>query len=525
MLKVAKFGGTSMADAVQFKKVHTIVKSDDDRKFVVVSAPGKRFKEDNKITDLLYLTHAHIKYSVPYAPVFKIIEDRFNLIKEELNLTIDLEHEFKVIKENLDNKCEEDYIVSRGEYLSAKLLADYMQCDFIDAKDVIFFDYDGTVNKDKTQEKLIEVLNNSKKAIIPGFYGSYPDGSIKTFSRGGSDITGSIIASAAGADIYENWTDVSGFLMADPRIIKNPKPIKKITYQELRELSYMGASVLHDEAIFPARQAGIPINIRNTNEPDNPGTIIVGDDAIVNNDDDDHIITGIAGKKNFAVFYIHKEHMANEVGIIKNALEIFEKRGISIDHVPSGIDSFSIVLPSESVERITHEIVEELKTKCKTESVHVYKNLSLITTVGVKMAYQPGISAKLFTALGENNINIRMIDQGSSEINIIVGVEDKDFEKTIKAIYNAFVKWWNKKRAHNDVPFSIQIHLFNLNLMLCYFMYPPTIDLMSFTVMYALGAVCFMILTASGIFFLFNWMNKRIFLLSSLPLPSIIVTP
>jgi len=441
MLKVAKFGGTSMADTAQFRKVHKIVTNDDDRKFVVVSAPGKRFKEDNKITDLLYLTHAHIKFSVPYAPVFKIIEERFNSIKEELNLNINLEHEFKVIKERVDNKCEEDYIVSRGEYLSAMLLADYMECDFIDAKDVIFFNYDGTVNRDKTHEKLTEVLNGSKRAIIPGFYGSYPDGSIKTFSRGGSDITGSIIASAAGADIYENWTDVSGFLMADPRIVKNPRQIKRITYQELRELSYMGASVLHDEAVFPARQAGIPINIRNTNEPDNPGTIIVGDDEkAYESKDDDHIITGIAGKKNFTVFYIHKEHMANEVGIIRSALEVFDDRGISIDHIPSGIDSFSIVLPSESVERITHEIVEELKAKCKAESVHVHKNLSLITTVGIKMAYKPGISAKLFTALGDNNINIRMIDQGSSEINIIVGVEDKDFEKAIKAIYDAFVR-------------------------------------------------------------------------------------
>lgn len=441
MLKVAKFGGTSMANAAQFKKVREIVTSDDDRKFVVVSAPGKRFKEDNKITDLLYLTHAHIKYSIPYTPVFKIIEERFNSIKEELNLHIDLEQEFKVIKEKLDSKCEEDYIVSRGEYLSAMLLADYLQCDFIDAKDVIFFNYDGTVDKDKTHEKLAKTLKSSKKAIIPGFYGSYPDGSIKTFSRGGSDITGSIISSAAGADIYENWTDVSGFLMADPRIVENPKQIKKITYQELRELSYMGASVLHDEAVFPARQAGIPINIRNTNEPDNPGTIIVSDDEKTHESNaDDYIITGIAGKKNFAVFYIHKEHMANEVGIIKSALEVFEDRGISIDHIPSGIDSFSIVLPSESIERITHEIVEELKAKCKTESVYVHKNLSLITTVGIKMAYKPGISAKLFTALGDGNINIRMINQGSSEINIIVGVEDKDFEKAIRAIYGAFVK-------------------------------------------------------------------------------------
>ncbi|MGB4439447.1 MAG: aspartate kinase [Sedimentibacter sp.] len=440
MIKVAKFGGTSLADATQFKKVHDIVKDDEERKFVVVSAPGKRFKDDNKITDLLYLTHAHLKFSVPYTPVLKLIEDRFKSIKEELNLNIDLDHEFENIRENLDNKCDEDYIVSRGEYLSALLMADYLQCDFIDAKDVIFFNYNGLINKEKTHEKLTEALGKSKKAIIPGFYGSYPDGSIKTFSRGGSDITGSIIASAANADMYENWTDVSGFLMADPRIVKNPKQITKITYQELRELSYMGASVLHDEAVLPVRQAGIPINIKNTNDPENPGTIIVGDDQIDENYANDHIITGIAGRKDFTVFYVHKEHMANEVGVIRKALEVFENRGISIDHIPSGIDSFSIVLPTESVDKLTHEIVEELKIKLMTESVKVIKNLSLISTVGIRMAYKSGISAKLFNALGENNVNIRMIDQGSSEINIIVGVEDKDFETAIKAIYNAFIK-------------------------------------------------------------------------------------
>lgn len=440
MLKVAKFGGTSMADATQFKKVYDIINSDAERKFVVVSAPGKRFKEDNKITDLLYLTHAHTKFSVPYTPVFKIIEERFNSIKEELNLNIDLAHEFEVIKQNLDNKCEEDYIVSRGEYLSALLLSDYLKCDFIDAKDVIFFNYDGTINKVKTNEKLAEVLSKTKKAIIPGFYGSYSDGSIKTFSRGGSDITGSIISAAAGADIYENWTDVSGFLMADPRIVNNPRQIKKITYQELRELSYMGASVLHEEAVFPARQAGIPINIRNTNEPDNPGTLIISDEEKFKSNGNDSVITGIAGKKNFCIFYVHKEHMANEVGVIRKALEVFENRGISIDHIPSGIDSFSIILPSESVEKISHEVAEELKIKCNAQAVTVSKNLSLITTVGIKMAYRPGISAKLFTALGENNINIRMIDQGSSEINIIVGIDDKDFENAIKVIYNAFVQ-------------------------------------------------------------------------------------
>ena len=439
-MKVAKFGGTSLADADQFKKVYEIVKNNDERKYIVVSAPGKRFNDDNKITDLLYLTYAHIKFSVPYGPVLKIIEERFNLIKDELNLNTDLDREFKTIKENLDNKCDEDYLVSRGEYLCALLMADYLDCDFVDAKDLIFFNYEGRVNEEETRKKLMEVLSTSNKAIIPGFYGSYPDGSIKTFSRGGSDITGAIVSSVMEADIYENWTDVSGFLVADPRIVNNPKQIKKITYEELRELSYMGASVLHEEAVFPVRQAGIPINVKNTNDPDNPGTLIIRDDQAGEDYANGHIITGIAGKKDFSFFYIHKEHMANEVGIVKKALEVFEERGISIDHIPSGIDSFTIVLPSESVAKISRQIVEELKEKCKTENVQVYKNLSLITTVGIKMAYRPGISARLFTALGNKNINIRMINQGSSEINIIVAVEDKDFEEAIRAIYNAFVK-------------------------------------------------------------------------------------
>lgn len=441
MIKVAKFGGTSLADASQFKKVYDIVKNDEERKFIVVSAPGKRFKEDNKITDLLYLTYAHTKYSVPYDPVLTFIEERFLKIKEDLGLSIDLKNEFEIIRQNLDNKCDEDYIVSRGEYLSALLLSEYLGCKFIDAKDLVCFNYDGNINLEKTKENLNLIKEQYAKVVIPGFYGSYPDKAVKTFSRGGSDITGAIVASILNVDMYENWTDVSGLLIADPRIVKNPKQIKKITYKELRELSYMGASVLHDEAIFPVRQAGIPINIKNTNEPDNIGTIIVGngEDETKENYENDYIITGIAGKKNFSVFYVYKEHMANEVGIVKRALEVFYNKNISIDHIPSGIDSFSIVLPTESVEKCAHEIVEELKIKCKTDSVKVHNNLSLITTVGINMAFRPGISAKLFTALGNNNINIRMIDQGSSEINIIVGVENKDFERATQVIYEAFV--------------------------------------------------------------------------------------
>lgn len=437
MLKVAKFGGSSVADACQFKKVKAIIEAEKSRRYVVVSAPGKRHSEDNKITDLLYLCHAHIKYSVPYEQVFNIITERYTDIIEELGLDIDIDYYLEEIKSNINDDVNIDYLVSRGEYLNAIIMSELLGYDFVDAKDIIFFNYNGQVDFERTNKKISEMVEKHEKAVIPGFYGMLKNGKIKTFSRGGSDITGSIISKAIGANVYENWTDVSGFLMADPRIVDNPKQIDKITYRELRELSYMGATVLHDEAIFPVRNAGIPINIRNTNNPENPGTIIIGDDGVDNSNS--QVITGIAGKKNFTVIAIHKEHMANEVGFIKKILEIFEEKNISIEHIPSGIDSVSIVISSEDVEKYVHEIVEEIKIKCNTTSVKIYDNLGLVATVGRNMAYKKGVSGKLFTALGENDVNIRMIDQGSSEINIIVGVENKDFEKAIKAIYGAFV--------------------------------------------------------------------------------------
>lgn len=438
MLKVAKFGGSSVADACQFKKVKDIIEAEKSRRYVVVSAPGKRHSEDNKITDLLYLCHAHIKYSVPYEQVFNIIAKRYQGIIEELGLDIDINYYLDEIKSNINDDVNIDYLVSRGEYLNAIIMAELLGYDFVDAKDIIFFNYNGQVDFEKTNNKIVEMLNKHKKAVIPGFYGILENGKIKTFSRGGSDITGSIISKAIGADIYENWTDVSGFLMADPRIVDNPKQINKITYRELRELSYMGATVLHDEAIFPVRDAGIPINIRNTNNPDNRGTIIIdGEDS---DDSKNQVITGIAGKKNFTVIAIHKEHMANEVGFIKKVLEIFEEKNISIEHIPSGIDSVSIVISSEDIEQYLHDIVEQIKIKCNATSVKIYENMGLVATVGRNMVYKKGVAGKLFTALGENDVNIRMIDQGSSEINIIVGVENKDFEKAIKAIYGAFVK-------------------------------------------------------------------------------------
>lgn len=436
-IKIAKFGGTSVANANQFRKVQAIVEADERRRYVVVSAPGKRHGEDNKVTDLLYLCHAHLKYSVPYDQVFDIIYDRYVEIVRELELDFDIKPYLDEIKSKMIKNISIDYLVSRGEYLNALIMAKLLEYDFIDAKEVIFFDNNGSIDFDKTEEMMSKQLSEHPKAVIPGFYGSTPDGKVKIFSRGGSDITGAIVARMAQAEVYENWTDVSGFLMTDPRIVKDPKPIERITYRELRELSYMGASVLHEEAIFPVRDIGIPINIRNTNEPENPGTIITNNIKYKRNDN--NIITGIAGKKEFTVIAIHKNHMNSEVGFIRKLLSILEMNNITIEHIPSGIDTVSIVISDSQLDNKLNIIIDEINKKCNPDSLNVYTNMALIATVGNNMAYTPGISAKLFTALGDEGINIRMIDQGSSEINIIVGIEDKDFENAIRAIYNAFV--------------------------------------------------------------------------------------
>lgn len=435
-IKVVKFGGTSVADAKQFRKAQSIVEADESRRYVVVSAPGKRHGEDNKVTDLLYLCHAHLKYSVPFDQVFDIIYNRYIEIVNELELDLDIKPYLDEIKSKMSKNISIDYLVSRGEYLNGLIMASLLGYDFIDAKEVIFFDNSGSIDFVKTQEMFSEKLSQHPRAVIPGFYGSTPDGKVKIFSRGGSDITGAIVARMSQAEVYENWTDVSGFLMTDPRIVKNPKPIERITYRELRELSYMGASVLHEEAIFPVRDVGIPINIRNTNEPENPGTIIA--DNI--KDKSNNIITGIAGKKDFTVIAIHKNHMNSEVGFIRKLLSILEMNNITIEHIPSGIDTVSIVISDSQLDNKLNIIIDEINKKCNPDSLNVYTDMALIATVGTNMAYTPGISAKLFTALGDDGVNIRMIDQGSSEINIIVGIEDKDFEKAIKAIYKAFVQ-------------------------------------------------------------------------------------
>ena len=435
MLKITKFGGSSVANAQQFAKVKAIIEADPARRFVVVSASGRENKKDNKVTDLLYLIEAHLKYSVDHMPLFELIKERFISIKNDLNLSFPIEDELASLEKELNKSINIDYLVSRGEYLTAKLMAEYLGFPFVDAKKLITFRYDGKIDYEATKYRLEAFLKKNDRFVIPGFYGSLPDGTVKVMTRGGSDITGSILARLLDAYVYENWTDVSGILMADPRIVKNPKRIHTITYSELRELSYMGASVLHEEAIFPVKEKNIPIHILNTNHPEEGGTIIVEEDDSKSK----QVITGIAGKKNFTVVAIYKNHMSDEVGIIRRALEVFEHYRISIEHIPSGIDSFSIVVNTEDVKDVIYDIVGDIKRACNADSVKVIDGISLIATVGRHMMYRPGISGQLFATLGRNDINIRMIAQGSDEINIVVGVEDKDFEKTIKAIYEEFV--------------------------------------------------------------------------------------
>lgn len=434
-IKVAKFGGSSVADALQIEKIKNIIENDGNIKYVVVSAPGKRFADDSKITDLLYLCKTHIEHKIPYEQLFQVICDRFTAVDVTLNADVNLRKEFDEIKANLENGASADYIASRGEYLNAKLIASYLGYDFIDAASIIKFDNKGRFMEDLTNTAISKELAKHEKAVIPGFYGAKVDGSVKTFSRGGSDITGALIARAVGAEVYENWTDVSGFLMADPRIVKNPKPISTISYKELRELSYMGASVLHEDAIYPARIADIPINIRNTNKPEDPGTMITSEPDKTG----DRIISGIAGSKDFTVIAISKNGLSGERGFIRKLAGILEDNDIAIEHLPSGIDTVSIVINNKALDGRLDEIVEEIQRQMKPDNIETFDNMALIATVGSGMSARTGVSAKLFTALAEAGVNVRMIDQGSSEMNIIVGVENKDFEKAIKAIYGAFV--------------------------------------------------------------------------------------
>ncbi len=435
---VSKFGGTSLSEASQFKKVRDILLADPARRFCVPSAPGKRFGGDTKITDLLYTLHDVAEKKGDIKAAFEPIRERFTGIRDELGLSLDIGSELDKILENTANGAQVDYVASRGEYLNGLLLAEYLGWDFLDAEHIIIFDRRGRYDDNATHSLTARELSKHSHAVVPGFYGSRPDGSIRTFSRGGSDITGAIVAAAIGADLYENWTDVDGFLMADPRIVENPGKIDRITYRELRELAYMGASVLHEDSIFPVYNAAIPINVRNTNAPDKNGTMIL---PVIDDDIDENTIaiTGVAGKKNFTIISIEKNGMNSELGFGRKVLSCVEKYGLPFEHMPSGIDTLCVVVDSERLKGSLNDIVDDIHRVCEPDSVEVIGELALIATVGRGMIRSIGTAARLFATLAEAHVNIRMIDQGSSELNIIIGVDNKDFEKAITAIHNAFL--------------------------------------------------------------------------------------
>ena len=438
MLKVLKFGGSSMADATQFAKIKAIVESDESRRVVIVSAAGKRFSDDHKLTDLLYLCYAHLQYGVSCDNVWNMITERYLAIRNDCGLSTDLESEFAALREKMDKKAvSQDELVSRGEYFSARLMADYLGFEFIDSARWLKFKFDGTVDQEASYATLRQLVDGHK-VVIPGFYGVMPDGHIKTFTRGGSDITGALAAAALDADVYENWTDVSGILMADPRIVENPEPIARVTYNELRELSYIGAQVLHEGTIFPVREKNIPLNIRNTNDPANPGTMI--QESFDDVADENHFITGIAGKKNFSIITIAKNGMSSEMGIWRKILEVFENYNINISYAPSGIDCISLVFAADQASDCLYTLMGELQKKFNPDSLTLTENISIVAAVGRKMAYRLGVSGQIFATLGQNGINVRMITQGPEELNIIFGVDNKDFASAIRVLYNSFVK-------------------------------------------------------------------------------------
>ena len=435
-IKVLKFGGSSLADAEHFRSVAEIIKSDPTRKYVVASAPGKRNSTDQKITDLLYKCYELASDEEDITDVFDEIKSRYNEIIDDLGIDLDLTEVFEKIKLAVLHSSGRDYVASRGEYLNAMILAKYIGFNFVDAKKIIFFNEDGSFNSEKTNDVTRDYLSKYQNAVIPGFYGSMPNGTIKTFSRGGSDITGSIVARAVSASLYENWTDVSGFLMADPRIIDNPKVIETITYKELRELSYMGATVLHEDAIFPVRFSKIPINIRNTNSPEDKGTFIVP-----NTDDiSGHVITGIAGKTGFSTITIEKSMMKSDLGIGRKVMQVMEENDVAFEHAPSGIDTMTVVVSTKSLQQKRADVLAGICKNVDPENIFVEENLALIAVVGRGMVKAKGTAARIFTALADCGVNIRMIDQGSSELNIIVGVDSNDYVKALGAIYSEFVK-------------------------------------------------------------------------------------
>lgn len=436
-IKVVKFGGSSLADAKQFEKVAAIIKADPARRYVVPSAPGKRFSGDDKVTDLLYRCYDHASKGEDIDAEFEVIMNRYNDIIRDLHLDFSLDKEFAQIKNAFLCHAGRDYAASRGEYLNGLILARYLDFPFLDAAGVIFFNEDGSFNAKLTNTILSSKLRTMHNAVIPGFYGAMPNDTIRTFSRGGSDVTGSIVARAADADLYENWTDVSGFLMADPRIITNPHPIRVITYHELRELSYMGASVLHEDAIFPVRYAGIPINIRNTNQPDAQGTMIVPDSKHPSYETKE-IVTGIAGKKGFCIITLEKDRMNDEVGFGRKVLQVFENHNICFEHLPSGIDTMCIILNNRDLEGVKDMVINEICQTVEPDTISYDDDLALIAVVGRGMVKAKGTASRVFKAVADADVNIRMIDQGSSEQNIIIGVSEPNFETAMRAIYSEF---------------------------------------------------------------------------------------
>ena len=435
MLKICKFGGSSVSEAAQFKKVKEIVQSDPDRRYIVVSAAGKRNSDDNKITDLLYLVDAHRTYHVDCSALLDQIEARFQSIADELSLSFPVHEHFDELRENLSSYSAE-YIISRGEWFTARLMAEYLGIPFFDAEGVVIFNHDGSFDMESTKENVRALAAANESFVFPGFYGSTPEGEIRLMERGGGDISGAILASAIGADLYENWTDVSGFLAADPRIVDKPRSIERITFDEMRELSYMGASVLHEDAIFPVRDAQIPIQIKNTNEPDARGTTI----SETAEGSDEHLITGIAGMKGYVSIYIAKSNLSREVGAFSKALGVFARYGINVEHMPTGIDSFCVIVRAEDVDKVSYALLDDVKKEIDADEVSMSDRLALISVVGRNIGWRVGFSGRLFTVLGETGVNIRMISQSSQEISIIMGVDEADFERAIRAIYDRLVE-------------------------------------------------------------------------------------
>ena len=435
MLKVAKFGGSSVAGAGQFQKVKEIVEADPSRRIVVSSAAGKRSGDDHKMTDLLYLCHAHLTYGVSCAEIWHTIEERLIQIRDDLGLSLPIEEELAAFAARMDKNMSVDELVSRGEYFTSRLLADYLGFTFVDAASCVFFGMDGQIDKEKTYEAIAGALKANGRILIPGFYGRLPNGRIKVMSRGGSDISGALAAAAVDADVYENWTDVSGILMADPRIVKDPSPIESITFAELRELAFMGASVLHEDSIQPVKEKGIPLNIRNTNRPRDPGTMIV--ENAERGGEDERFITGIAGRRNFTIVTVNKRGMVLSA-TLRSALEIFDRYKVPVEHITLGLDSFALVASTAALGDAVYDVIADLRKTCRPDDVHIQDGIALVAAVGRKMSSRPGISGRLFGALGANGVNIRTIAQGADELSIIVGVENDQFDTAIRVLYEGF---------------------------------------------------------------------------------------